>query len=196
MNVLDICAGIGSFSKAADAAGLHTVAQIEIDPYRQSVLGKHFPHTQKLHDIYEVSADDIDKPVDLICGGTPCQDLSIAGRGAGLVGEKSKLWFEYLRLVTDLKPQWVVWENVPNALSANGGRDFLTILRGLDECGYRLAWRILDAAYCGVPQRRRRVFLVGHLTDGRAAQVLFERESLPGNSKTRPPTWENPPAVA
>lgn len=196
MNVLDVCAGVGSFSLAAESAGMDTVCQIEIDPYRQSVLRKHFPNAQKLTDIYQVDADDIDKPIDLLCGGTPCQDLSIAGNGAGLDGTKSSLWYEFLRLAQELKPRWLVWENVSNALSSNGGRDFAAILRGLDECGYHVAWRVLDAQYFGVPQRRRRIFLVGHLGDGRAAKVLFESASLPGNSNTRPTAREKTTRLA
>jgi DNA (cytosine-5)-methyltransferase 1 len=190
LNVLDVCAGIGSFSEAAHRAGLTSVCQIEIEPLRRAVLAKHFPDVQRLHDLTKVDKHDITEPIDIICGGTPCQDLSIAGHGKGLAGTRSRLWYDFLRLAHDLRPQWLVWENVPNALSSNGGRDFRTILMGLDECGYHVAWRILDAQYCGVPQRRRRIFLVGHLRDGRAAQVLFERESLPGNSGTRPAAWK------
>lgn len=191
MNVLDVCAGIGSFSEAAHRAGFTSVCQIEIEPTRQVVLAKHFPETQRLSDLTKVSKDDITETIDIICGGTPCQDFSLAGHGKGLAGERSSLWFNYLRLAHELKPQWLVWENVANALSSNDGRDFRTILMGLDECGYHVAWRVLDAQYFGVPQRRRRIFLVAHIGDGRAAQVLFESASVPGNSNTRPSKREN-----
>lgn len=196
MNVLDVCAGIGSFSEAAHRTGFASVCQIEIQPTRQSVLAKHFPDTQRLSDLTKVSGHDITKTVDIICGGTPCQDLSIAGHGKGLAGARSGLWYEYLRLARELKPQWLVWENVANALSSNAGRDFRQILMGLDECGYHVAWRVLDAQYFGVPQRRRRIFLVASLRDGRAAQVLFESASVPGNSNTRPEAWKNTTRIA
>jgi DNA (cytosine-5)-methyltransferase 1 len=116
------------------------------------------------------------KSVDVVCGGFPCQDVSVAGRRAGLAGERSGLWFEFHRIIAESNPRWVVIENVPGLLSSNAGRDFAVILRGLVECGYGVAWRILDAQYFGVAQRRRRVFVVGSLGNGRAAQVLFERE--------------------
>lgn len=190
LRVLDTFAGIGSFSLAFERAGAKTVCQIEINDKRCEVLASHFPESQRLNDIRGVSKDDITETIDIFTGGTPCQNLSIAGNGKGLAGEESKLWFEYLRLAQELTPRWLVWENVPNALSSSGGQDFLTILRGLDECGYHVAWRVLDAQYFGVPQRRRRIFLVGHLGDGRAAQVLFEPESRKGTSQTRPETWQ------
>lgn len=196
MNVLDVCAGIGSFSAAAHKAGMNTVCQIEIDSYRQRVLQKHFPDARLLSDLTEVTHDDIPHPIDIICGGTPCTDLSIAGQRAGLAGKKSNLWFHYLRLIEQIKPQWVVWENVAGALSSNAGRDFLTILQGLAQCGYRLAWRVVDAIYWGIPQRRRRVFVIGHLTTGSAAQVLFESSSVPGTSQSRPETWKGTTRIA
>lgn len=190
LKVLDTFAGIGSFSLAFERAGAKSIYQIEIEQNRRDVLAAHFPDTHQLTDIRGVTKDDITETIDIFTGGTPCQNLSIAGNGKGLDGEESRLWFDYLRLAKALTPRWLVWENVPNALSSNGGRDFLTILQGLDECGYHVAWRVLDAQYFGVPQRRRRIFLVGHLGDGRSAQVLFEPESSYGTSKTRPETRE------
>ena len=188
--LLDVCAGIGSFSLAAQRANIPIVAQIEYDKFRTDLLSKCFPETVQLGDLYDIKATDIPQPVSILAGGTPCPNFSIAGDGSGLDGEDSKLWYEYLRLAQELKPAWVLWENVPNALSTNGGLDFLTILQGLDELGYHVAWRVLDAQYFGVPQRRRRIFLVGHLEDGRAAKVLFESESVQGSAKTRPKTWD------
>jgi DNA (cytosine-5)-methyltransferase 1 len=196
MNVLDVCSGIGSFSEASHSVGFNSVYQVEIEPTRQAVLTKHFPNAKRLGDLTKVNTNDITETIDIICGGTPCQDLSIAGHGKGLAGTRSGLWYEYLRLARELRPRWLVWENVPNALSSNNGRDFREILMGLDECGYHVAWRILDAAYFGIPQRRRRIFLVASLRDGRAAQVLFESESVPGNSRTRPSSWKNTPQIA
>lgn len=195
MNVLDLFSGIGAFSLASQHVGFNVIAHSEINKHCQTLLADKFPNVQQLGDICNVKKSDFREPIDLIAGGSPCQDLSIAGRGEGLAGTQSRLWFEYLRLATELKPQWLVWENVPNALHANGGADFLAILRGLDECGYSIAWRVLNAEYFGVPQRRRRIFLVASLGNGRAAEVLFERESLPGTLRTRPEKWQAP-AVA
>jgi DNA (cytosine-5)-methyltransferase 1 len=193
MNVLDLFSGIGAFSLAAERTGMNVIAHSEVDKNCQKLLANKFPASRQLGDICNVKKEDITESIDLIAGGSPCQNLSIAGRGEGLAGAESRLWFEQLRLVKELKPRWVVWENVPNALSTNGGRDFLEILRGLDECGYHVAWRIFDAQYFGVPQRRRRIFLVASLGDGSCAQVLFERESLPGTPRTKPGTWQTTP---
>lgn len=190
MGVLDVCAGIGSFSLAARRVGLEIVAQVELESNRREVLNQHFPDVLKLEDIRDVTANDLPRPITILAGGTPCQDLSVAGQRKGLDGTKSQIWYEYLRLAQELTPEWLVWENVPGALSSNGGADFFRILYGLDELGYHVAWRMLDAQYFGVPQRRRRIFLVGHLRDGRSGQVLFERESLPGNLNSRPKAWK------
>jgi len=151
----------------------------ELNNYGRStekVLERHYPHTQRINDVKEINSQAVEA-VDLICGGFPCQDVSVAGLRAGLAGKRSGLWFEFHRILADLNPRWVVIENVPGLLSSNGGQDFAVILRGLVECGYGVAWRILDAQYFGVAQRRRRVFIVGSLGSGRAAQVLFESES-------------------
>ena len=134
-------------------------------------------------DVREVGADT--PAVDLVCGGFPCQDVSVAGRRAGLAGERSGLWFEFHRVLRDVRPDWVVIENVPGLLSSNRGRDFATVIQGLVQLGYGVCWRVLDSQYFGVAQRRRRVFVVGHLGDGRAAQVLFEREGLRGHPPAR-----------
>lgn len=191
MNVLDLFSGIGAFSIAAESTGMNVIAHSEIDKNCQKLLKQKYPNVPQLGDICHVKKESIPQTVTLIAGGSPCQNLSIAGRGEGLAGKESQLWFEYLRLVKEFSPEWLVWENVPNALSSNGGLDFLTILRGLDELGYHVAWRVLDAQYFGVPQRRRRIFIVGHLRDGRAAKVLFDSASLPGSLKTRPGTWQS-----
>ncbi len=123
--------------------------------------------------------------VDLIFGGFPCQDLSVAGKRAGLGGERSGLWYEFHRVLSELRSRWAVIENVPGLLSSNEGRDFGVILDGLGELGYGVAWAVLDAQHFGVPQRRRRVFVVGCLGDQRsAAQVLSVCESCGGNPET------------
>lgn len=120
----------------------------------------------------------------IITGGFPCQDLSVAGKRAGLAGERSGLWFEFERIIGEVLPRWVVVENVPGLLSSNGGDDFRTILQGLEKFGYGVAWRVLDAQYFGLAQRRKRVFIVASFGDGSCAKVLFEREGV---------CWNPPP---
>jgi DNA (cytosine-5)-methyltransferase 1 len=125
-----------------------------------------------------------ERPIDLLVGGTPCQSFSVAGLRKGLADPRGNLMLTFLSIADKFRPKWVVWENVPGVLSSNGGRDFGTFLGALGELGYGFAYRVLDAQYFGVAQRRRRVFVVGYLGDWRvAAAVLFERESLQGNTK-------------
>jgi DNA (cytosine-5)-methyltransferase 1 len=166
--------GVGGFDLGFERAGMECRWQCEIDKAAQGVLHRHWPDATLYEDVRNVGIGAAS--VDVVCGGFPCQDVSVAGRRAGLDGERSGLWFEFARVLSDVKPQWVVVENVPGLLTSNGGRDFAVILHGLVERGYCSAWRVLDSQYFGVPQRRRRLFIVGHLGDGRAAQVLFERE--------------------
>ena len=122
--------------------------------------------------------------VDLIYGGFPCQDVSVAGKRAGLGGERSGLWFEFERIVSELQPRWVVIENVPGLLSSNGGADFGVILTGLDQLGFDASWAILDSQHFGVPQRRRRVFIVGGPRGRGAEQILSICEGCGGNPET------------
>src|SRR5215471_2469288 len=130
--------------------------------------------------------------VDLIYGGFPCQDVSVAGQRAGLSGQRSSLWFEFERILSELRPRWTVVENVPGLLSSNAGRDFARILMGLGELGYGWAYRVLDARWFGVPQRRRRVFIVGCLGDqARAAAVLAVCESCGGHPAPRRKTRQD-----
>jgi DNA (cytosine-5)-methyltransferase 1 len=122
-------------------------------------------------------------PIDVLVGGTPCQSFSVAGLRKGLADPRGNLMLTYLAIAAQYQPKWLVWENVPGVLSSNRGRDFGTFLGALAELGYGFAYRVLDAQYFGVAQRRRRVFVVGYLGDWkRAAAVLFERESLSGHS--------------
>ena len=184
LQFLSLFSGIGGFDLGFERVGMRCALQVEIDKPAQSVLRRHFPHTEVIGDVHDVDQHSA-KSVDLICGGFPCQDVSVAGDRAGLAGKRSGLWFEFRRILAELKPRWVVIENVPGLLSSNKGRDFATVIQGLVECGYGVCWRMLDAQYFGVAQRRRRVFIVGHLGDGRAAEVLFERE---GGTRDSPPS--------
>lgn len=179
MRVVSVFSGIGGFDLGFERAGMDIIAHGEIDSHASRILARHWPDVENLGDITNVrSIPDC----DVFCGGFPCQDVSVAGRRAGLDGKRSGLWFEYLRLVEDALPQWVVIENVPGLLSSNGGADFAVILQGLVKCGYGVVWRVLDAQYFGLAQRRKRLFIVGHLGDGRAAQVLFESDSRIGDT--------------
>ena len=190
--------GIGGFDLGFERAGMAVSWQCEKDAAARGVLRRHWPNTTIYEDVHDVGTGT--PAVDLVCGGFPCQDVSIAGRRAGLAGERSGLWFEFHRILTELAPPWVVIENVPGLLSSNCGRDFAVVLLGLGQLGYCSAWRVLDSQYFGVPQRRRRLFLVGYLGDGRAAEVLFERDgggghSAPG-SETREGITANPAGIA
>ena len=174
--------GIGGFDLGFERAGMECVWQVEIDRDCQRVLRNHYAEAERYKDVSTVGKLPT---VDVICGGFPCQDLSVAGKRAGLAGERSGLWFQFLRIIESNLPRWIVVENVPGLLSSDEGRDFAAILRGLVECGYCLAWRIFDAQYDGVAQRRRRVFIVGSLGDGSCAEILFESESVSWNPPTR-----------
>jgi len=179
LKYISLFSGIGGFDLGFDHAGMQCVLQVENDRHCLDVLTHHWPDVSKIKDVRDVTGVDIGT-VDLVCGGFPCQDVSIAGRRKGLAGSQSGLWFEFHRVLSEIRPRWVVIENVPGLLSSNSGRDFAVILSGLGQCGYLSVWRILDSQYFGVPQRRRRVFIVGHLGvgGGCAAQVLFESKSM------------------
>lgn len=186
MNFISLFSGIGGFDLGFERSGMTSVSVCEINKNAQDVLKKHFPHATLFDDVRTIGVNTHGrKSVDLICGGFPCQDLSIAGKRAGLAGERSGLWFEFARIIDELEPRWVVIENVPGLLSSNRGRDFAVILQWLVKRGYGVSWRVLDAQYFGVPQRRRRVFVVASFGSGRSAEVLFERESGEWNPPTR-----------
>ena len=184
MRVGSLFSGIGGFDRGLERAGMEVAWQCEIDPHARAVLANHWPEVPCYDDVRGITAGAI-APVALICGGFPCQDVSVAGRRAGLAGERSGLWFEFHRVLAELKPPWVVIENVPGLLSSNGGRDMGTVLGGLGDLGYRWAYGVLDAQWFGVAQRRRRVFIVGHLGDGRAAEVLPLPAGLCGDPPSR-----------
>ena len=193
--------GIGGFDLGLDRAGMQCAWQCEIEPFPVRVLERHWPDVPKHGDIREVDPHGLER-TDLICGGSPCQDVSVAGKRTGLAGERSGLFFEFVRIADAVSPKWLLFENVPGLLSSNKGEDFAVVLEEIT--GYRpavptdgwrnsgvcvgpkrgAAWRVLDAQYFGVAQRRRRVFIVASPGDGRrAAEVLFEPESGSGDSR-------------
>jgi DNA (cytosine-5)-methyltransferase 1 len=179
-------AGIGGIDLGLERAGFRCEWQVEIDDECRRVLAAQFPDVERFTDVCDVGADELVR-VDLIVGGFPCQDVSVAGRRAGLAGQRSGLWHEFRRVVAEVAPRWVLIENVPGLLSSNDGRDMAVIVRGLVKLGYGVAWRVLDAQYFGVPQRRRRVFVVGHLGEpwSTPASILFEPQSCAGNPAPR-----------
>lgn len=184
MRYVSLFSGIEAASVAWEHLGWEPVAFAEIEPFPCKVLEKRFPDVPNLGDVSEIDWSPYVGAVDLVVGGSPCQAFSVAGRRRGLMDERGRLMLEYVRAVRDLRPRWLLWENVPGVLSQDGGRAFGTLLGALEDCGYSLAWRVLDAQFFGVAQRRRRVFLVGHLGAdvGAAAAVLFERDSVSGNT--------------
>jgi len=180
-----VCSGIEAASVAWEPLGWKASFLSEIDKFPRAVLAHHYPKVPLHGDFTTIQAGEYD-PIDLLVGGTPCQSFSVAGLRGGLADDRGNLALEYLRLAQRLRPKWLVWENVPGVLSSAGGRDFGSILGGLVELGYGFAYRVLDAQFFGVPQRRRRVFVVGYLGDWRrAAAVLFERDCLSGNPAPR-----------
>ena len=182
MKFLSVCSGIEAASCAWD---WEAVAFSEIEKFPSQVLSHHYPETPNWGDMTKFK-EWPDANVDVLVGGTPCQSFSVAGLRKGLDDPRGNLMLTYLAIAAKYRPKWVVWENVPGVLSSNGGLDFASFLRGLGECGYGFAYRVLDAQYFGVPQRRRRVFVVGCLGDWRrAAAVLFEQHSLQGHFAPR-----------
>lgn len=188
-----VCSGIEAATSAWHSLGWVPSFFSEIEVFPRRVLKHHYPDVPLHGDFTTIGADDYGS-IDLLVGGTPCQSFSVAGLRGGMDDERGNLALEYLKLAQRKRPRWLVWENVPGVLSSNGGRDFGAFLGGLVELGYGFAYRVLDAQYFGVAQRRRRVFVVGYLGDWRpAAAVLFERESLSGNP---PPSREEGERVA
>ena len=176
-----VCSGIEAATVAWHPLGWKPAFFSEIEPFPRAVLDHHYPEVP-LHGDFTTIKTNQYRPIDLLVGGTPCQSFSIAGLRGGLDDSRGNLALEFLKLAKLLRPRWVVWENVPGVLSSNGGRDFGSILTGLGEIGYGFAYRVLDAQYFGLAQRRKRVFVIGYLGDWRlAAAVLFERQSLHGH---------------
>ena len=180
MNVLDLFSGIGGFSLGLERAGMRTVAFCEIDPYARAVLRKHWPDVPCYEDVRELTADRLARDgitVDVICGGFPCQDISHAGKGAGLDGERSGLWSEIARLVGELRPRYLIVENVAALL----GRGLGDVLGDLAEVGYDAEWHCIPASYLGAWHRRDRVWLLAypycqHAEQGRKEPIFRQRD--------------------
>ena len=181
MRYLSVCSGIEAATVAWHNLGWIPAGFSEIEPFPSAVLKHHYPNVKNFGDMTKFEEWNLES-IDLLVGGTPCQSFSVAGLRKGLDDPRGNLMLTYGAIAKRFRPKWLVWENVPGVLSSNGGRDFGTFLGMLAELGYGFAYRVLDAQYFGVAQRRRRVFVVGCFGDWRsAAAVLFERNSLCGN---------------
>lgn len=218
--------GSGGFPLTGSMCGIEPVWASEIEAYPIRVTAKNFPHMKHLGDIRKISGKEIE-PVDVVTFGSPCQDLSVAGKQRGLAGERSKLFMEAVRIIREMReksygnyPTFAVWENVPGAFSSNKGEDFRTVLQEIARTaepgadipgppggkwrnageivggGFSIAWRVLDAQYWGVPQRRRRIYLVADFRGGRAGKILFERKGLRGDSAQGRETGKRTPGGA
>ena len=215
--------GSGGFPLAGSLHGITPVWASEIEPFPIRVTTNRFPNMKHLGSVTDINGGEIE-PVDIITFGSPCQDLSVAGKQKGIHdGERSNLFFEAVRIIKEmrehdratgraaesLRPRFAVWENVPGAFSSNKGEDFREVLRALCEIeggadvsvpsppkgkwlpagcvvgdGYSVAWRVYDAQYWGVPQRRKRIYLIADFGSERAGEILFERQSLCWNYQT------------
>jgi DNA (cytosine-5)-methyltransferase 1 len=184
MNYLSVCSGIEAATVAWHDLGWKPVGFSEIEKFPSQVLTHHYPTVTNFGDMTKYKEWKLDDPIGLLVGGTPCQSFSVAGLRKGLEDPRGNLALTYVGILDKFRPKWCIWENVPGVLSSGEGRDFGSFLGALAELGYGFAYRVLDAQYFGVAQRRKRVFVVGHLGDWKpAAEVLFESESLSGDTK-------------
>lgn len=225
--------GIGGFPLAAQLVGIKPVWSCEIEKIPKKITAERFPDMLQYGDIRKLKGEEL-PPVWMIAGGSPCQDLSIAGDRKGLSGDRSGLFMEQIRIVKEMRdadrkrgrtalsvrPRWMCWENVPGAFSSTEGKDFQTVLQEIARVAdssvsileppdgkwkfagevlgdsFSIAWRVLDAEFFGVAQRRNRVFLIADFAGPSAPQILFKSESLPGYTQPSPASWERIAAAA
>ncbi len=182
ISYLSVCSGIGTEHVAWHSLGYACVGFAETEDFASAVLAHRFPEIPNYGDFTKIQSADVG-PVDVLVGGTPCQSFSLAGLRGGLDDNRGNLTLQFAELARRLRVKWIVWENVVGVLTSNQGRDFAAILTAFRECGYCVAYRILDAKHFGVPQQRRRVFVIGYLGDDwrPPSQVLFASESVCGN---------------
>jgi DNA (cytosine-5)-methyltransferase 1 len=194
MNYLSLCSGVEAASVAWKKLGWNPVAFSEIEKFPSEVLQHQYPNVPNLGDMTNFKEWNFDRTIDLVVGGTPCQSFSVAGLRKGMEDPRGNLALTFCAILNKFRPKWFVWENVPGVLSSNKGRDFGSFLGAVAELGYGFSYRVLDAQNFGVPQRRRRVFVVGHLGAWEpTAEVLFESESLQWHPKKSRPTRQDSP---
>ena len=190
---VSLFAGVGGFDLGFERAGHTCLGQVEIDKHAQSILKKHWPDVP-IHDdvttaIQWAKEIDLIGKINIVCGGFPCQDVSVAGKRAGIAGQRSGLFWDAIQFAQEVKAQTLILENVPGLLSSNNGRDFGVVISAMADAGYRhIEWRVLDSQFFGVPQRRRRVFIIGSTTDRSGQPILIESESSTGNFTPSKPT--------
>ena len=195
MRYLSVCSGIEAATMAWHDLGWKPAGFSEIEPFPSAVLAHHYPDVTNFGDMTKYKEWNLDGTIDLLVGGTPCQSFSVAGLRKGMDDPRGNLALVYCGMLDHFRPNWFVWENVPGVLSSSGGRDFGSFLGAVAQLGYGFSYRVLDAQYCGVAQRRRRVFVVGYLGDWRpAAAVLFERHSLRRDLAPSAPPRKEPTA--
>jgi DNA (cytosine-5)-methyltransferase 1 len=195
MRYLSVCSGIEAATMAWHDLGWTPAGFSEIEPFPSTVLAHHYPNVTNFGDMTKYKEWNLDGSIDLLVGGTPCQSFSVAGLRKGMDDPRGNLALVYCGMLDYFRPNWFVWENVPGVLSSSGGRDFGSFLGAVAQLGYGFAYRVLDAQFCGVAQRRRRVFVVGYLGDWRpAAAVLFERHSLRRDLAPSAPQGKEPSA--
>jgi DNA (cytosine-5)-methyltransferase 1 len=196
MNYLSLCSGIEAASVAWHPLGWKPLGFSEIEKFPSDLLAHHYPNVPNFGDMTKYKEWKLNGTVDLLVGGTPCQSFSVAGLRKGLEDPRGNLALTYVGILDKFRPKWCVWENVPGVLSSNGGKDFGSFLSALVELRYGFAYRVLDAQYFGVAQRRRRVFVVGCLGDWEiAAKVLFEQGGLSGDIKPRKKTQQETASI-
>jgi DNA (cytosine-5)-methyltransferase 1 len=180
MKILDLFSGIGGFSLGLERAGMQTIAFCEVDPACRQVLKKHWPDVPIFEDVKTLTAKDIHDTVDVICGGFPCQDISLAGKGAGLAGERSGLWYEYRRLIEEIRPRYVIIENV----AALRSRGLDAVLSGLTEIGYDAEWHCIPASAVGAPHQRDRIWIVGYPNNNGSSSAQDGQGRVPRDDRS------------
>jgi DNA (cytosine-5)-methyltransferase 1 len=195
MKYLSVCSGIEAATMAWHDLGWTPAGFSEIEPFPSAVLAHHYPDVTNFGDMTKYKDWNLNGKIDLLVGGTPCQSFSVAGLRKGMDDPRGNLALVYCGMLDHFRPNWFVWENVPGVLSSSGGRDFGSFLGAVAQLGYGFSYRVLDAQYCGVAQRRRRIFVVGHLGNWRpTAAVLFERHSLRRDLAPSAPQGKEPSA--
>lgn len=181
LKFISLFSGIGGLDLGLERAGMTCVAQVEIDPFCRTILARHWPDVPKYEDVREYHPD---RAVDAVAGGFPCQDISVAGKRAGLAGQRSGLFWEAMRIVDESRPRFVLLENVAGLLSSNGGRDFGTVLEALADRGFAVEWSVVSACAVGAPHVRRRLFILAYASGEHGQEWLANTDSPQAGAAT------------